>query len=511
MSAAGKDSDEQPVRGITRRAALGGAAAAGVGAVLPGSAAADDRKGLMRRADVVVVGAGLAGLVAAWNVVRGGRSAIVLEARDRVGGRLLNRSIGGGDVVEIGGQWIGPTQERIAALARDVGVDTFKTYNAGDYIYYRNGTATRYQNLGPPFGAIPPDPAGAAEAFAALGKLDEMARTVPRDKPWEAPDAEEWDGKTFETWKRENAQTDSGRLLLDVAIEAVFACEPKDLSLLFALAYFNSPPDTPQDTEPGGSKINSRFVTTEGGAQDSRFVGGAQTVALRLARRLVDRIHLGTPVRRIEQAGAGVVVHSDRLGVEGKRVIVTVPPAVGASIDFLPKLPARRAQLLQRFPQGSVIKCHAVYDSAFWRENGLAGQVVSDAHPIRVTFDNSPPSGSPGVMLGFMEGHDARFYARRTPAERRAAVLANFALYFGEEALSPRQYFEMDWSTERWTRGCYVGYMPPGVMTEYGPAVREPFDRVHWAGAETATVWNGYMDGAVQSGERAAREVLERL
>jgi monoamine oxidase len=506
---------------ITRRTLIGGAAVGAVGAALPAAAEARKRKrkkkkkkttagGTQRKADVAVVGAGLAGLTAAREIVKAGRSVLVLEARNRVGGRTLNHPIGGGKVVEIGGQWVGPTQDRILALANELGVGTFKTYNTGDYLYFRNGSATRYQNLGPPLGAIPPDP-GSAEVALALSSLDSMAREVPKDAPWTAARAAEWDGQTFETWKLGNTVTDGGRLILDIGIEAVFACEPRDVSLLHVLFYFGSAPDTPADTQPGGSKTNARYFTTGDGAQDSRFIGGSQLVSQTAAARLGGRVLLSSPVRRITQTGSGVTLQSDVVSVTAKQAIVTGPPAVTAQIRYDPQLPADRAQLLQRFPQGSVIKCHAVYDRPFWRDQGLAGQIVSDAHPVRVTFDNTPPDGRPGVMLGFIEGEDARVYSRKPAAERRAAVLANFASYFGPEALNPTSYFEMNWSTEEWTRGCYGGYLPPGVLLDYGPAIRASVGRIHWAGAETATVWNGYMDGAVRSGESAAKAALAAL
>jgi monoamine oxidase len=170
-----------------------------------------------------------------------------------------------------------------------------------------------------------------------------------------------------------------------------------------------------------------------------------------------------------------------------------------------------RAQLTQRFPQGTVIKCEAVYDKPFWRDRGLTGQAVSLTGPVKVTFDNSPPDGSPGVMLGFIEGQDARKASQLRPADRRKAVLDNFVTYFGQQAANPRQYIEMNWSAEPWTRGCYVGFTAPGVLLDYGPAIRAPVGRIHWAGAETSDYWNGYMDGAVRSGERSAHEVLAAL
>jgi hypothetical protein len=234
--------DEQGTspRGVTRRRLIGAAAATAAAGALPARAHAATKPtasaGQSATADVVVVGAGLAGLTAARDVVAAGRSVVVLEARDRVGGRVLNVDLGGGVITEGGAEFIGPTQDRIAALAQDVGVDTFPTYNIGDNIYFRNGTATRYSSSGP-LGPVPPDPTGAVEAEKAILQLDQMAKTIPLDAPWTAPKAKEWDGQTFETWKLANVLTPSGRFLLDVAITSIFSCEPRDVSLLFVLFY----------------------------------------------------------------------------------------------------------------------------------------------------------------------------------------------------------------------------------------------------------------------------------
>jgi monoamine oxidase len=488
--------------GVTRRGLIGGAA----GAAMAAGTARGARKPRPRSADVVVIGAGLAGLSAAHDVVAKGRSAIVLEARRRVGGRTLNQPIGGGKVVEIGGQWIGPTQDALAKLAREVGVKTFKTFNTGSNVYYRNGILLPYRTDTPVLGAVPPDPSGGADAEQAILKLDDMAGEVPRDAPWTAPSATDWDSQTVETWKQNNLATDNGRFLLDVGIEAVFAAEPRDISLLFLLFYIAG---AGNETTPGTFE---RLINTADGAQDSRFVGGSQLVSVRLAKRLAGRVVLGAPARRIEQSRSGVQVFSDAgLVARGKHVIVAMAPSLAGRIEYSPVLPALRDQLTQRFPNGSVIKCEAVYDKPFWRDAGLTGQAVSDASPVRITFDNTPPDGSPGVLLGFIEGTAARVYTQKTAAERRAAVLNNFATYFGDRALKPRAYYEMNWSTDPWTRGCYTGFTPPGVLLDYGAALRRPAGRIHWAGTETSTIWAGYMDGAVRSGQRAAKEVLAKL
>ena len=254
-----------------------------------------------------------------------------------------------------------------------------------------------------------------------------------------------------------------------------------------------------------------RLTSTTGGAQESRFVGGSQRVSLEMAKRLGSRIVLRAPVRRIEQRGGECRVVSDRGTFRAKQVIVAVPPAVSAFIDYDPILPFDRAQLLQRFPQGSVIKCQAVYDKPFWRDEGLSGYVNSDEGPVKLMYDNSPPDGSKGVLLGFIEGQEARRASRLSPSARKAAVLANFAKTIGPQAGRPKQFVEKNWSTEEWTRGCYGGFLPPGVWTDYGSAVRAAHGRIHWAGAEHATIWNGYMDGALRSGEDAAKAAMKKL
>jgi monoamine oxidase len=465
-------------------------------------------------ADVAIVGAGLAGLVAARRIAAAGRQPLVLEARDRVGGRLLNEEIGGGKVVEVGGQWIGPTQERITMLADELGVATFPTHDEGRHLIEMSGRLASY--AGPITAASVGlvrdlsraiSPLALADFEQARGRLDRMARSVPLEQPWLAPKALDWDGQTFATWIGRNTKTAAARSLFELATEAVWAAEPSDVSLLHVLFYTHS-----------GGGFNT-LLGTDGGAQQDRFHGGSQRIALLMAEQLGGgRLRLGAPVRRIEHGERGVVLHAD--GVEGepggvavsaRRAIVAVPPTLAGRIAYDPPLPARRDQLTQRMPQGTVIKTMAIYERPFWREQGLSGQAASDGGPARVVFDNSPPDGSPGVLLGFLEGRLARQWGARDAAQRREAILAGHARLFGPEAARPERFIERVWAEEEWTRGCYGCLMTTGGWTEYGRALREPIGPIHWAGAETATVWNGYMDGAVQSGERAAAEALAAI
>ncbi len=442
----------------------------------------------------MVVGAGLAGLVAARDVQRGGASVQVLEARDRVGGRLLNEPIGDGKVVEVGGQWLGPTQYRMAALARSVGVGTFPTHVHGDTLSEFGGRLLHFR------GSIPPlSPHILLDFGRAQRKLEAMARQVPLEAPWEAARAREWDSQTFWSWVRHEAFTDATRRIFEVIVEAVWSAQPEDLSLLHVLTYVHSA---------GGVDA---LIDTDGGAQQDRFVGGSQLVAERLATELGDVVKLGAPVRRIEHGNGHVSVESDQGSVRADRVIVAIPPTLTARISYDPSLPGRRDQLTQRMPQGTVIKCMALYERPFWRDRGLSGEATSDIGPVKVAYDNSPADGRPGVLLGFLEGRVGRDLGRATEGERRAAVVGCFTRFFGPDAAEPYRYIERSWAEEEWTRGCYGCYFGPGGWTSYGSALRAPIGRIHWAGSETATVWLGYMDGAVQSGERAAREVLSEI
>jgi monoamine oxidase len=489
---------------ITRRRLLEGGAAGGAALLAPSAAAAataaSKRRRRHRRTEVVVVGAGFAGLSAARTLAAGGKDVLVLEARSRVGGRTLNQRLAGGVISEVGGQYVGPTQDRIQALARAVGVGTFKTYNEGQNVLRLEGARSPFPY--PAATGISDDPRF-LDAIGSIAGLDAMAHEVPVKAPWTAPKAAEWDATTLEAFKRSTVKTAGGRALFDAAANAVFGAEPAQISLLFALFY----------TAAAGNETTAgsffRLITTGSGAQESRFVGGSQRVAQEVARRLGSRVLRRHPVRRIEHHGRTVRVESDGLVVTADQVVVAIPPVLLRRVDFRPGLPRDRRRLLAGLKPGHLIKWEAVYDRPFWRDAGLSGQAVSDQGPANTTFDNTPPSGGPpGILFGFIGGGQADRAARLTRAARRRAVLGNFVDFFGPEAAKPTESFELDWTDEAWTRGCPVAHPSAGLLRRYGPLLRKPLGRIHWAGTETATYWNGYMDGAVRSGEEAARAIL---
>jgi monoamine oxidase len=488
---------------ISRRRLIGVGAAAGMGA-LAGRVPAFGATG-RRSADVVVVGAGFAGLTAALRIHQAGHSVIVLEARDRVGGRALNRKIAGGEVCERGATFVGPTQNHILNLAQELKVGKFPTFENGDNVYVNStGQRSTYSDTGP-LGTAPPDPAILADLAVAVARLDQMSTQVPVNAPWTSPSAAEWDHQTLDSWIRDNSANQQFRDLIPVATRPIFGAEPRELSLLFTLFYIAASGD-----ENHAGTFERNFNTRDG-AQMWRFHGGTQLLTQKMAKQLAGHVVLGAPVERIARGNGGVTVHCRRLEVRAKRAIVAIPPTLAGRIEYTPRLPSARDQLTQRLPQGTLIKATAVYGRPFWRDAGLNGQSVSYKGPANVTFDDSPPDGSRGVIFGFIGGDEARKFMRMTKASRRAAALNNFKLYFGARAANPLDYFETNWSQETWTRGCPVAIAGPGTLLGYGPAIRKPVGRIHWAGTETSTFWNGYMDGAVRSGERAANEVLARL
>jgi monoamine oxidase len=445
-------------------------------------------------ADVVVVGAGLAGLTAAREVQRAGYSVLVLEARDRVGGRVLNQQLADGLVVDLGGQFVGPTQRHVLGLATELGVATQPIFTGGLTVLEVCGRRYDYRS------APRVSPLQLADAARVTLTLDRMARRVSVEAPWRAAGAAAADSRTLADWARRNVRTRLGRFAIQAFSEGVLACEPGEVSLLHTLFYLHS----------GGGF--AQLTGTAGAAQQDRFTGGSQLIAIRLAEQLgPDSVRFGAPVTRIEQRPSQVTVHAAGMVAAGLRAVIAVPPALAGRICYDPPLPADRDQLTQASPMGSVIKCLAVYDEPFWRHAGYNGQATSDGPGARVTFDAGPHAGPPGILLGFVTGSEARRLARADPAQRRAEVLASFARYFGQAATRPADYVEHDWTADPWTRGCYGAHFPPGTWTQFGPALRRPVGLLHWAGTETATAWSGYMDGAVQSGRRAAAEVLTAL
>ncbi|HEY6549778.1 MAG TPA: FAD-dependent oxidoreductase [Solirubrobacterales bacterium] len=440
--------------------------------------------------DVAIVGAGLSGLRAARSLLDADRSVVVLEARERVGGRLLNASLGDGVQVDLGGQWVGSDHTRAQNLAGELGIEIFPQFGEGRNLLDVGGVRRRYR------GTIPRLGLGVLwDVFIARRRIARLARGVGAERPWAAERAAELDGQTLAEWCERNVRTEIARELIGLAGRTVWGTGPEELSMLHVLFYVSA----------AGSF--DKLIDTEGGAQQDRLEGGAQTLALGLAASLGERLRLSTPVRGIEQGGEVVRIVADGLEVEAQRAIVAAPPAIAARIEFDPALPEQRRRLAEQLRPGTLNKCIALYKEPFWRADGYSGESVTDLGPVTLTFDCSPRDGSAGVMLGFVGGPEAREMEALAPAARRAAVLACFERLFGPRAAQPVDYIEQVWAAEEWSGGGPTSNFGPGGWTECGSALREPVGRIHWAGTETATVWSGYMEGALQAGERAAAEV----
>jgi len=452
--------------------------------------------------DVVIVGAGLAGLTAARKLERGGASVAVLEARDRVGGRTLNHEIGDGQIVELGGEYVGPTQDRILTLAGELGVATYLVHTEGEDLYIEGGKVFEYKPT-----EKEPLPAQVEDLLPIIGQLEEMSAAIEHPaEPWLAGEAQLWDGQTVETWLRENFAAKCPRAIefVELFFNSAFGSRARDISLLFLLGQIAGYGDE------GNRGELRRAISTQNAAQERRLAGGSQLVSLRLAEK-VGQVQLNSPVRGIEQSGATVVVAADTGRWTAKHAIVAVPPQLALEIEWSPLLPAAHDMLRRRMALGTLAKVQAVYSEPFWRKQQLSGCALKLTGTVRSTFDNSPPEGAMGVIDGFVGGSSWREWQGRESEERKSAVLTDLIEAFGRAAEEPVEYIETDWTQERWTRGGPVSALAPGVTTDFLPVLTTPFGLVHWAGSETSDYWNGFMDGAVRSGERAAGEVLDRL
>jgi monoamine oxidase len=444
----------------------------------------------MQSADVVVVGAGIAGLAAARTLAASGLSVVVLEARDRVGGRLDNHQFANGETVDIGGQWLGPGQDRLYRLVAETGGSTFPVYHAGNHILWRKGERAFYR------GTIPNiNPVLLAELGWLMWRFEHLAAQISTDNPMGHPSAQEWDSRTLHSWLQNNCFSETAYDIFATGVTAVFAAEPRDISLLHALFCARSGSDW------------KTLLAVEGGAQQDRVFGGTYSVCKAMADELDGRVILGEPVRIVRWRSRSVEIETDQSRYSAKRAILTLPPNQLLKLSFSPALPGNRDQLWQKMPAGSCIKCIAQYESPFWRKQGFSGQAIAMRRTVRVTFDNSNPDSNTGLLMGFIEGESARHWGGRTAMERKREVISCFAQYFGAEALQPIDYADRDWAAEPYTRGCYAALKGPGTWSDYGHLGKEPIGGIHFAGTETATQWYGYMEGALESAERVSLEI----
>ncbi len=445
-------------------------------------------------ADVCVVGAGYAGLTAARRLHQAGKSVVVLEARDRVGGRVWTQHLDDGTAIDRGGGWIAPYHDAVIALAAELGVSTYKTWVQGKHLLVDHGRMRKYTGLIPKI-----SPLAVLSIAWSQAKVDRMSKHVPIDAPWDAPRAAEWDQRTVADFVEHcGIRRGIGFDLFAMAVRGLFTGPLDDTSFLHLLFLVRA-----------HGSLNHLF-SIEKGAQENLVDGGFGSIARLMADDLGDAVHLNTPVRTITQRDDRVVVEAGDVTVSAADVVVAVPPTLALEIAFDPVLPDERLALYRNAPAGPESKTLIVYDSPFWRADGFSGQTAEPGSAAEVTLDASPMSGTPGVIASFTFGPVASRVQALDPAERRRAVVDALTARLGPRAASPVDFVETAWWEEEWTRGCSMAHFTPGTLTRYGPLLQQPFGRVHWAGTETSTTSHGAVDGAVRSGQRAAAEILER-
>jgi len=440
-------------------------------------------------AEVIVIGAGLAGLTIAHRLMGSGVDVIVLEAKGRVGGRLLNQTVGG-TVVDAGGSWVGPPQTAVLALIEELGLTTFPQHDEGQHMMVWNGRQRLFTGDTPPL----PLPLQ-ADLGQAMWRLDRAARRLRGPDPWRHPDAERLDGQSLGAWVRRNTVTKQARFFLELVALVEFGSHPDELSLLGFLVYIESA---------GGLRT---LIGGQGAALDRHVVGGAAAICDELATRLGERVHLNTPAVAVDQTTDRVRILTATGEFEAARAVLAVDPATADYIQHDPPLPLRRITLERTYALGSGMKAHVCYDRPFWRESALSGQSYANGGLVRITFDVGPSTG-PGVLATFL-GNQIPGEAELIdgPLERRReAILAELAARFGDEARHPIDYVEQNWTHEPFQSGC-VPRPYPGVITSAGDAFTRPVGRLHFAGADTAEVWKGHMDGAVRSAQRVVAEL----
>lgn len=447
--------------------------------------------------DVVIVGAGAAGTTAANELRKAGLSVAVLEARERVGGRLWTDVIDGA-TLEIGGQWVSPDQEALIETLAELGLETYDRYRDGDSVYI-NETAELTRFTGEIF---PVPPATERVMVELIAKLDAMVAQTDPDKPWEHPDAEALDQISFEEWLRK--QTDDKEAVDNIALfiaGAMLTKPPHAFSALQALLMAAS----------AGSfshLVDADFIL------DKRVVGGLQQVPLLLAERLGDDVFLGQPVRTLEwtdsSAGSGgVTAKTDSMTVRARYAILAHAPVLYSRIQFVPPLPRRQHQLHQHISMGLVIKVHAVYDRPFWREQGLSGTAFSPYELAHEAYDNTNHGDERGTLVAFVSDRDADDVFRMPAEERRARILESLSHYYGPEAENPIVYYESDWGSEEWTRGAYAASFDLGGLTRYGADQRTPVGRIHFACSDMAGAGYQHVDGAIRMGRLVAANIIE--
>lgn len=438
-----------------------------------------------------MVGAGFAGLTAARELVRSGLEVVVLEGRDRVGGRTAAGSVAGVPV-DLGAAFVGPTQDAVLALAAELDCPTTPTYNHGSNLIRWRGRVRSYTGTIPSLSVL-----SLLDVARIQWQFARLARTVRVEQPWTGPRAHALDEHTLADWLHSVRATQSTRDLMAIMSRVTWGCEPDAVSLLHTIRYVKAA---------GGL---DRMLDVDNGAQQDHLKAGTHQIAARMADQLGERVVVSAAVSGVEQSDTGVDVTSTAGSVTARAVVIAVPPQHRSAITFSPGLPADADRVAHTWPQGALSKAFAAYDTPFWRADGRTGQALSDSGPVFITFDVSPDGADgPGVLLGFV---DARHFDELPAPQRRERALGCFADLFGARARDPIDYVDFSWGTDSFSPGGPTAAVPPGAWTTVGRWLREPVGRIFWAGTETADEWTGFLDGAVRSGHRVAAEVISAL
>jgi len=444
---------------------------------------------------VLIIGGGFSGIAAAKKLHESGITFQVLEARDRLGGRVHTRQLSEDLYVDLGGQWIGPTQDRMYELCKEFGLEPFATYDQGKNVLDLAGKIRTYTGLIPKM-----DPLSLINLDLIIRKLERLAQKIDINSPWSNRQAGTFDSISLDSFLRKNSKTKSCLAVIRVGCETVFACELNEISLLHALFYIRS-----------GTSLDC-LINIKNGAQQDRIKGGMQPLVEKMAAPFLDKILFNSPVRKIENTEKGITVTGDGFSISAEKLIFAVPPPLLSQINFSPKLSLAKRQLLDRYAMGIVGKCFMIYPKPFWRESGFSGQAVADANsPFQTLFDCSPADGKYGILMGFTIGNRAKAYFSKGESDRKSEMLKILNTYFGASADQPIQYIDFSMSDEEWSRGCYAGLMPTGAWTGFRDAYRKAEDPYYFAGTEAATRWHGYIEGAVLAGENAATLVFNSL
>jgi putrescine oxidase len=441
-------------------------------------------------ADVVVVGAGVTGLTTAVRLHEAGRKVVVLEARDRVGGRLLTDTVDGVRL-EVGGQWVSPDQTALLGLLDELGLSTYARHREGSSVYIgRDGVRRTFEGE-----AFPVSAGTAAEMERLTKELDRLAAEMDPLSPWEHPDAERLDRMSFAAWLAEETEDDEARDNIGLYIGPAMLTKPTHaFSALSAVLMAASA---------GGFShlVDADFIL------DRRVAGGLQQVPLRLAAKIPDLVHLSAPVSRVEWDDDGVTVVSAAGSWSAEHVVLAVPPTLVNRVRFDPNLPPVHDQMRQHQSFGLVIKLHITYDTPFWRAQGLSGTAFSPYSVVHEAYDNSNedlPGESRGTLVGFVSDEKADALLGLSESARRDRVLGALADYYGIEALTPVAYYESPWMADEWTAGAYATSFDIGSLTRYGKHLRQDVGPISFASSDIAGLGFQHVDGAIRMGEALA-------